>query len=35
MVTIDDDGSFNDGSNYGSCYFLYLEVLFGIIIWDS
>jgi hypothetical protein len=35
MVTIDDDGSFNDGSNYGSWYFLCEEVLLGIITWGS
>ena len=33
MVTVDDDGSFNDGSNYGSRYFLDEDVLFGIITW--
>jgi hypothetical protein len=31
MVIVDDDGSFNDGSNYGSWYFLFEEVLFGTI----
>jgi hypothetical protein len=29
----DDDGSINDGSNCGFLYFLYEEVLFGIITW--
>jgi hypothetical protein len=33
-VTDDDDGSINDVSNYGVWYFLYEEVLFGIITWD-
>jgi hypothetical protein len=33
MVTIDDDGSFNDGSNYEFWYFFYEEVVFGIITW--
>jgi hypothetical protein len=33
MVTDDDDGSINDDSNYGFWYFLYEEVLFGIITW--
>jgi hypothetical protein len=30
----DDDGSINDVSNYGCWYFLYEEVLVGIITWD-
>jgi hypothetical protein len=34
MVTDDDDGSINDVSNNGFWYFLYEEVLFGIITWD-
>jgi spore coat protein CotH len=34
LVTDDDDGSINDVSNYGFWYFLYEEVLFGIITWD-
>jgi hypothetical protein len=33
MVT-NDDGSINDDSNCGFWYFLYKEVLFGIITWD-
>jgi hypothetical protein len=33
MVTDDDDGSINDDSNCGFWYFLYEEVLFGIITW--
>jgi hypothetical protein len=34
MVIDDDDCYINDGSDYGSWYFLYEEVLFGIITWD-
>jgi hypothetical protein len=34
MVMDDDDDSINDVSNYGFWYFLYVEVLFGIITWD-
>jgi hypothetical protein len=36
MVTDDDDddGSINDDSDYGFWYFLYEEVLFGIITLD-
>jgi hypothetical protein len=33
FVTYDDDDSINDVSNYGLGYFLYEEVLFGIITW--
>jgi hypothetical protein len=33
MVT-DDDGSIYDDSDYGFWYFLYEQVLFGIITWD-
>jgi hypothetical protein len=32
MVTIDDDGSVNDGLDYGFWYFLYEEVLFGLLV---
>jgi hypothetical protein len=32
-MEVDDDDSFNDGSNCGFWYFLYEEVLFGIITW--
>jgi hypothetical protein len=34
LVIDDDDGSINDVSNYGFWYFLYEEVIFGIITWD-
>jgi hypothetical protein len=34
MVTIDDDGFVNDDSGYGFWYFLYEEVLLGIITSD-
>jgi hypothetical protein len=34
MVTNDDDGSINDDFDYEFWYFLYEEVLFGIITWD-
>jgi hypothetical protein len=34
LVTDDDDGPINDVSNYGFWYFLYEEVLFGIITLD-
>jgi hypothetical protein len=34
LVIDDDGGSINDVSNYGFCYFLYEEVLFGITTWD-
>jgi hypothetical protein len=34
MIMDDDDGSINDVYNYGFLYFLYEEVLFGIITWD-
>jgi hypothetical protein len=34
MDLVTDDGSINDVSNYGFWYFLYEEVLFGIITWD-
>jgi hypothetical protein len=34
-IVIDDDDGFNDDdSNHGFWYFLYEEVLFGIITWD-
>jgi hypothetical protein len=32
MVT-DDDGSINDASDFEFWYFLYEEILFGIITW--
>jgi hypothetical protein len=35
LVTDDDDGSINDVSDYGFWYFLYEEVLFGMITWDK
>jgi hypothetical protein len=31
MVIVDDGGSIKDASSYGFWYFLYEEVLFGII----
>jgi hypothetical protein len=31
MVIVDDDGSINDDSKYEFWYFLYEEVLFGLI----
>jgi hypothetical protein len=34
MVTIDDDGFVNDDSGYGFWYFLYEEVLLGILTSD-
>jgi hypothetical protein len=34
LVTYDDDDAINDDSGYGSWYFLYEELLFGIITWD-
>jgi hypothetical protein len=34
LVLVDDDGYINDVSNYGFWYFLYEEVLFGIITWE-
>jgi hypothetical protein len=34
MFMDNDDGSINDASNYGFWYFLYEEILFGIITWD-
>jgi hypothetical protein len=34
MITFDDDGSINDDPDYGFRYFLYEDVLLGIITWD-
>jgi hypothetical protein len=34
VIDDDDDGSINDVSNYEFWYFLYEEIIFGIITWD-